>query len=206
MIYLAEVFHVGAFERDQKRHGSHEGEGLSVSLDPEAWRAIARLGDHPTWGLRCDEGAFVDVHAVRGSPALFGQVIKWAAHQGYLTRGRLAELHLKDDAGESVVELFATHDEAERERAALGDLHAPIAMSERYLMTPRMAERAMSLRTDNHALALDHALNFFVEDRLPSVDGLWWADDFDPLGLSAPRGVICRSRLGRWRVERLHPD
>jgi hypothetical protein len=187
-----------------KRPGSHEGAGLSVSLDPDAWRTIARLGDRPTWVLRRDEGAFLDVHSVRSDEVSFGHAIRWATRQGYIVRGRLVELHLRNDAGAAVIALFATRDEAERERTALGDTEASITASMRWLMTPRMAERAMALRPDDHALALDHALSFFVEDCLPNIDGLWWTDDFDPAGLSAPRGVICESRLAYWAVERQH--
>ena len=40
------VFHVGTFDLSTKgAHGDLEGRGLSVSLVPDAWRSIARLGD-----------------------------------------------------------------------------------------------------------------------------------------------------------------
>jgi len=29
-------------------------------------------------------------------------------------------------------------------------------------------------------------------------DGVWWYDDHDPTGLSAPRGVIFPTRLNEW--------
>jgi len=148
---------------------------------------------------------FLDVHSVRADRICLRHAITWARRQGYVRSGRLVELHLQNDAGDAVVALFATREEAERERAALGDADAAITTAARWLMTPKMAERAMALRPDDHALALDHALNFFVEDCMPSVDGLWWADDFDPAGWSAPRGVICQSRLARWSTQRQSP-
>lgn len=206
LLAIEEVYHVGTLEPDMKRRGSHEGAGLSVSLDPDVWRTIARLGDRPTWVLRRDGGAFLDVHSVRSDHVSFRHAIGWAMSQGYVVRGRLVELHLRNDAGAAVVELFATRDEAERERTALGDTEASITASVRWLMTARMAQRAMALRPDDHALALDHALSFFAEDCLPNVDGLWWTDDLDPGGLSAPRGVICESRLASWAIERQHAD
>lgn len=198
---LPTLYHVGTLDPRDKRPGSHEGAGLSVSLHPEAWRSIARLGNRPTFTLSRPSGTFIDVHEVISSSERLDAVTAWAARSGYLRRGRLVELHCQNDSGATVVLLCASYKEARRERDALGDGGAPIVAVERWLMTPRMAKRALSPRDDDHALATDHALSFFVEDTLPEIDGLWWKDTFDPAGLSAPRGVIFGSRLSSWQAE-----
>lgn len=140
--------------------------------DPEAWRAIARLGGRPTWVLRRAGGMFVDVHSLRSDRRALGTVVRWARRRGYLERGRLVQLHCQNDAGEDILQFFASRADAEAERAALGDHDAIIDTSIHYLVTAAMAERAMALNRDDHALALDHAVSFFVEDCLPHVDGL----------------------------------
>jgi hypothetical protein len=204
LVAIPKVFHVGTMDRSRKRRGSLEGAGLSVSVDPEAWRGIARLGDAPTFALRRAAGTFVEVHSARADGRLLDTVIAWAQQLDYLGRGELVELHCQTDSGETVAVLFDTREEAEGERQALGALEAPIVTTMHHLMTAKMAERAWAARMDDHGVALVHALSFFVEDNLPDVDGLWWQDTDDPLGLSAPRGVIYPSRLLRWRIER-HP-
>lgn len=35
----------------------------------------------------------------------------------------------------------------------------------------------------------------WAEDTQPAIDGIWWAETYDPINLSAPRGGIFPSRL-----------
>ena len=36
----------------------------------------------------------------------------------------------------------------------------------------------------------DLVLGAYIADRRPDLDGVWWADRYDPESYSAPRGVI----------------
>lgn len=200
VIEIDEVYHVGTLQPALKRRGSLEGRGLSVSLDPEAWRSIARLGGLPTYALRRAGGAFVDVYRALSDEVLLTALTAWATGEGYLLRGPLAELHCSSDSGR-MIRLFATPREAEDERQALGDPDAYVTVRAHRLMTEKMADRALARGLD-HALVLDHALSFACEDFLAEIDGLWWNDRWDPIGLSAPRGVIHATRLAHWHVER----
>ena len=63
--------HIGTMKPSDKgrfhNKTSLEGNGLSVSEDPDAWRAIAKLGGFPTWSLTRDGSLFVDAHALQES-------------------------------------------------------------------------------------------------------------------------------------------
>lgn len=112
--FIPTVFHVGTLNPDHVgQHGarggnSHEGHHLSVSLHPDAWRVIARLGDHPTHTLTRPDGAFLDAHAAQRNPALMQGVHAWGAREGLTRPGeRWAAWHTDDD-GDPRFSLHAT--------------------------------------------------------------------------------------------------
>ena len=80
IIELLTVHHIGSFDpRDKGGRGeSYEGVGLSVSLHPDAWMAIARLGGLPEWSLTAPDGGgrFLDVHALTVPQR--GEIESWA--------------------------------------------------------------------------------------------------------------------------------
>src|SRR3546814_4668353 len=56
------LWHSGTMDAADKgcRGESHEGQGLSVSTDPDAWEEIAKLGGGPLWELSRDGNRFLD--------------------------------------------------------------------------------------------------------------------------------------------------
>lgn len=200
---LSPVYHIGTLNAARKRQGSLEGRGLSVSLCPEEWRSIARLGDAPTWTLSREDGSFLDAGAALADERVRAGVIAWARDSGYLRWGRRWELTAHDDDGNDLLLRFCTRREAVSERYALDphstDEDTPIVLRRLLLATPTMTHRAYQLQPPD-ASALDHALSFYVEDHLPEIDGLWWNEDLAPAAYSAPRGVIFTQHLSRWRT------
>ena len=73
---LGLVTHVGTFDPADKGRGgeSYEGTGLSVSVHPEDWEAIARLGGCPWW-----EADLSDRRLLDGNAALANRESAWAA-------------------------------------------------------------------------------------------------------------------------------
>lgn len=200
------VFHVGSMQPEDKfAHGSSmEGTGLSVSLCPEGWRAIARLGALPTWQLSRPGGRFLDAHALSGAQK--DRVLRWCAERGLVERGTLhvvrwvggEEPEWREswyaDAADAQVEFEFLKDEA----PDLDDPDAPVLLRrDGWLSTHALASRLTF--EPPPMLTADLCLTIFAEDRADlGLDGVWWNDELDVPALSAPRGVIHRRALAGW--------
>ncbi len=192
------LYHVGSLNASQKRRNSYEGAGLSVSLHPNEWRAIARgfvSGD--TWVCTRANNQFVDAHKMR--KAHRQMVAQWGVENGYVTIASKWRVSYYDDEfeGERYFE-FSSREQAEEEAHDLGT--EPQEIRGAMIATPLLQKRTLS-RAEPVAVA-DLLLTVYVEDATP-FDGVWWADRLDPVALSAPRGVIVPSRVSQWSFERL---
>jgi hypothetical protein len=58
--WISRVAHIGTLDPAAKGAFSWEAHGLSVSLHPEEWEAIARLGGRPWHLLERTGGVFLD--------------------------------------------------------------------------------------------------------------------------------------------------
>lgn len=113
LISRARVFHVGLLDPSRKHANSHEGSGLSVSLHPEAWRRIARLGDAPTYILRRRAARFMDVDRALNDAVLMNLVWGWATNNGYVLAGERFVVQYRDTEYEETRTLAcSTHDDA----------------------------------------------------------------------------------------------
>jgi hypothetical protein len=206
------VFHVGSLKAQDKgtTHNrlSWEGNGLSVSRDPQAWRQIARLGGQPTWRLKAPAGSggFVDAHAL--TAAHWGCVLRWGVQAGYARSFEAIEVSwLDDELGGRCALVF----DAECPREAR-DAHAEFEDRQeqdaqlRHVTSWRGAE-ALALRLGFKPLGNVEALvlTLFVEDVLFALapagakpHGTWWADALDVAAYSAPRGVIHKKAVSQW--------
>ena len=61
---ISSVFHVGDMNISNKSDFSLEGSGLSVSLHPDAWVKIAKLGGRDIYVLTNNNGIFVDAYKI----------------------------------------------------------------------------------------------------------------------------------------------
>lgn len=204
LVRHAHVFHVGSFDPAQKgtthNRCSLEGNGLSVSQHPEAWRGIARLGDEPTWRLTSENGplAMVDVHAM--NPDHWAFVHEWAQGAGLLQQTEVLRVSWMDEELGGQCQMDFDLQQPGKTRAdieAAAQLEADdrekanIQKCASWKGTP-----ALDVRIGfevSCVLAQDMALTLFVQDELfdrNGAAGVWWNDDLDPYELSAPRGVI----------------
>ena len=197
------VYHVGTLDfahRAQQYVLSLEGPCLSVSLCPEVWRAIAKLGNAPTWALSSATSQFLDVHAFKQAPVLWQKVQAWGISEGLCTEGPVWEARWEEDGDLLFIR-------CESEEQAIQEVDDPSEV----LSDGKPAVNLVTALTATEALSWwvgvplkpdrpvdDFLLMAWVEQVLPSCDGLWWQDRLDPASLSAPRGGILPSRLHRW--------
>lgn len=205
------VIHVGQLEGAVGEH-SFEGSCLSVSRCPHAWTLIACLGGKPWHQLTHPTGTFVDMHALYLDKPLSAHIAEWGVANGYAQRTEAyRSWFFDDDTQEWRFFLFSTADDAFREADAMGtadsaaDLEGPngrgtaVEPVELWIATPKLSDRmGFTLRATEDAF--DFIVLAWAEDTQPEVQGLWWADQYAPASLSAPRGGIFPSRLAQWKV------
>jgi len=83
LINLPVVYHIGTLDparRGEYHTQSLEGAGLSVSLCPLAWQAIAHLGGAPLKGLCKHDAVYLDILAL--DSAALDAILRWALDSG----------------------------------------------------------------------------------------------------------------------------
>src|SRR3546814_10515345 len=95
------LWHRGTMDAADKgcRGESHEGHGLSVSTDPDAWEEIAKLGGEPLWELSRDGNRFLDAHGL--SECHRRKMSDWAESEGLAVRADAWRWSRYDDAARS---------------------------------------------------------------------------------------------------------
>lgn len=191
------VFHVGTLNPADKRPTSYEGDGVSVSVHPDAWRRIARLGDAPLHRLSHPQGCFLDVYAFQVIGSWMELMWQWNLAQGFVERGSYWTVSTPDyESGLDAITKWRDQASAEAEASMHDEVR--VAEVDGYLPTAAMNTR-MWCWSVPLAFTLDFALLLWAEACLPHVHGLWWNDTLHVAQFSAPRGVIFPSRIGEWQ-------
>jgi len=189
---LGRVCHIGTLNPADKGDFSWEAHGLSVSLHPEEWEAIAKLGGLPWHLLERDGGVFLDYWAL-GRRAR-RRITHWGVQHGLVERQFVHARSWWDDELEDTMRSFhATRADAVEENDAL-DGEGNISRVVTHPGTAALEQRTGMTAPDLDAF--DAMLVCYVEDAHPDLDGVWWADRHGPL--SAPRGCIVPARLAHW--------
>ncbi len=201
LISHGRVWHMGTLQREEKGWESHEGDGLSVSLDPDIWRRLARLSGS-LYQLEKEQAAFLDAYHCFSLPPLMRAVWKWGLREQYVERRKVYRVDWYDFEEENWRRFsFLSGPEA---RAEYRSLRLTTPQDVRYnTFVGYVPTNKMRLRAHHRALPLafvrDFALSFYAQDHLPEIDGLWWEEQHDPNAFSAPRGVIFTHQLSSWK-------
>ena len=196
MVHFPEVYHVGDMDPKKKRGGSHEGSGLSVSLHPEEWTKIARLGGNETNTLQNDSSVFLDFHKLADEQKK--TILAWGVKNEYITPATIWRVSWYDDEMEDTVgmEFDNPEDAAAEAEGVEGEVEV---LQGKHVSTPKMKQRIQG--DASSVMLMDLLSTIFVEDVL-EWDGVWWEDVLRPEQFSAPRGVIVPSAMKRWTIDR----
>ena len=194
------------------RRKSYEGNALSVSLCPEAWTSIARLGGRPTKQLVKPGGEFV--HARVLPEEAKNQIRTWARETGILDTATIWHVPMFDEDGESdgYMEFLDESKAQAKFNSYYGDSEEFEDRSEMPSLTQRPDYVATQklldvVNVDGPVLgrsAFDFALMAWVYNT--DLDGVWWDENYDPISLSAPRGAISPGKIKQWDVETMHKE
>lgn len=186
---------------------SFEGVGLSVSVHPEAWSSIARLGAVAFSLERADGGP--GRFAVHGKAAAVA-ASAWSVRAGWAVRSVAWEVTYYDEEdGVRRSFLCPSADDARAEADGLEGQEPEVEEVEVLTASPRMETRWWSYFTGadrsrplSPYLVETESMNLWIAETRPDLDGVWWNDKLDPSSLSAPRGVILPHAAPRWHPVR----
>lgn len=213
LIIKSQVSHIGSMDREDcmaRRKHSYEAFCLSVSDNPEEWRAIAKLGDHPCWSLSREGSFFVDAHALAEVHA--DELRSWAISEGIATSRPLWKAWMTDEDGDWFYLTCSSKQEAEAEvegydiEPSMGP--APDGSCVEEISDIVLTEEGLQKlqRWGDPLSAIDGALILFCREIIAPTDenivGIWWDDLFDPSRLSCARGGIFPERLSEFEIER----
>lgn len=200
-IEVPSVYRWGAVLEKAPPAAGLEGHLLPVSACPDAWLSIARLGGQPLWSFDVAGLRWVDVYRALDSP--IGELVtEWGMSQGLLRSRTLWRYWTFDSDDESWrYGLAESKSDAENEldldEDDAPDGHQPVEPVEVMSGEPKLVSvvgRGMAGPTMD---SRDAALALWAERHLDdSFAGLWWAEHYDPFGLSAPRAGMFRRCIG----------
>jgi hypothetical protein len=201
----AHVYHVGTLDIADRRQSAwdQEGDCLSVSEHPDAWRQIARLGGAGTW-VGTPKGArharFLE--ALELDDDQFEHIRRWATEQGLIRHEVRWIASIEDDEAECTRELVCDSYEQALDEA----FDDPQAVREQTVMVGQEPLRAWSphaqeLAGGRHSMVGDLVVVAYAD--MAGYDGVWWHEELDPVVLSAPRGGITPSALDGWAFEKV---
>lgn len=198
------LYHIGTWpdapdaNRRPGHTDSYEGIGLSVSVHPEAWMHIVKLGGFPIRKLaRADglAGRFIDAYE------RLEEARAWARSRGWLLGRPGWEVSWYDDEMDDTMSmhLFDEHEAREEadERGELRQITIWVASGE--LLT-RLDAHYGKQKHDQHGSLDGELLNRWTAATQPQLDGVWWNSELDETRLTAPGGIILPEKLAEWRV------
>jgi hypothetical protein len=199
---LSRVTHIGSLDANQKgiRGDSYEGSGLSFSLHPDAWEAIAKLGGQTWW-----ESDLRDMHVLDGHAMVHAHgeaLAQWGVEEGLVVPGTAWLVSWFDDELNDTMSMWCnSFEQAQDEQRDEDDL---IEQRDTYLPTQALRD---AMRHQQAAGVVDCS----VLDDLAAIwaqrqglHGVWWKDSLAPDRLSAPRGVLFPEHVdpGKWAPAR----
>ena len=191
-----ELFHVGTLDSSNKREGSYEGSGLSVSTHPDEWRRIARgyvTGD--TYIATKPNNIFINAHKL--TKVIKSEIAKWGVQNGLLIPNETVIVSYYDDEIDDTVsqEFQSMEDAIEEYGEDLEDEYEVKINKNGFNPTDKLKQLANNPRITPTGI-LDYVLPLYAEYN--GYDGVWWQDILDVSSYSAPRGVIVPSKINTW--------
>ena len=195
-ISVDDLYHVGSMDASKKGDFSFEGNGLSVSTHPDAWKRIARgqvSGD--TYTATKPGNAFLDAHNLTKNHEQ--DITQWAIQEGLLEQQETVTVSWYDDEMDDTLSItFNSMADAKAEYGnELEDYDVDVNKGG-IVPTAKLQKTTGQSRIDATGV-LDYILPLYAEQL--DLDGVWWGDELDVHRYSAPRGVIVPNKIDTWK-------
>lgn len=199
---LSVLYHWGTLDPSNVGKGgpSMEGNCLSASLCPETWLTVARLGAERLYSLKAKSGVFVDVQEIMKNNEWSDSknaLLRHAEDAGYVEMTKVWEVSTYcDDEFIGVINCF----DYESALTEADDYEENIQVVDKLVCTPLLLSH-LGLHERYKALGTEYGLIAAIKDfclKGAKVDGIHFANAYDPENHVAPCFGIFPERVGRW--------
>lgn len=198
-----QLYHVGKLDISFRRNNSHEGRGLSISTEPDAWMKINKgLTTGDVYKVSKSGHKFINMLEI--SKDQYEQLFNWGVKKGYMERNAVYRIYFYDDELDDTV-FIETSDTDE-----LSDELDMIGMSyDDAIETGTLSVNANDyIVTDKFKAATgsehkDLIVSLYCQHENIPADGLYWYETLDINKYSAPRGVIFDDKLQSWDITKV---
>ena len=195
------LYHIGTLNPDNQGNNysySYEGPGLSVSLHPDEWRSIAKLGGQPTWIAHKQNNKFLNRWALTEKQEY--TIHEWGLTNGLLEYATRWEVRHWDSESENEYYFYCKTQEEALDEADTDD--NAIKETRMLVATEQLAELT-GVKQGETVDVFDLVLNIYTQ-RETQLDGIWWEDTYEPLAYSCPRGVILPEMTPTWSFTKVN--
>jgi hypothetical protein len=212
LIPVVSLYHIGTMDASHlgrnSGSSSQEGNCLSVSLCPNTWEDIAKLGGNICYELTKSDAAFLDVYAVFNNSDLLAHIIDWAKTEKLCISSqtwrawlydeeddewRYFSLKSREEAENEVDDPDATRDNG---KPVIDCVNSIKGTKKLYTITGRTSHKGEDA-TD--AVITAWARQTHHPETQNLLDGIWWRENHNLSSLSAPRGGIFPERVMEWK-------
>lgn len=196
---IGNLYHVGTMDITKKSKLSHEGNGLSVSNCPDAWRRITKGLTHgKTFMLRKRGMKLLDFYMLTAEEK--AEIQRWAVSNGYVEKATLYKSVTWDEFGEEFFSLYESYEEALTEADGEEERVQPV---DGLLPTQKMKDTSM---VHIELMQVRDFITALYTEQVLDYDGIYWDELLDEGVYSAPRGVIFNSKLPSFTVTCIDED
>lgn len=196
---IGNLYHVGTMDITKKSKFSHEGNGLSVSNCPDAWRRITEGLTHgKTFMLRNRGMKLLDFYMLTAEEK--SEIQRWAVSNGYVEEATLYKSITWNEFGEEFFSLYESYEEALTEADNEEERVQPV---DGLLPTQKMKDTSM---VHIELLQVRDFVTTLYTEQVLNYDGIYWDELLDEGVYSAPRGVIFNSKLPSFTVTCIDDD
>jgi hypothetical protein len=197
---FSKVYHVGSMDIKNKSNFSLEGSGLSISIHPNEWSQIARLGGKEIFELSKSNGTFVDAYKIKKEHKQ--TIISWALENGYLIQKETYKVCWFDDELKQTVCMEFNDIAKAKEELGNEDEGKKLKINKKGLLPTKKLKKETLQQEIDPSQTFDLLLTIYTENA-SDYDGIWWNDKLDPFNYSAPRGVIFNKMINSWNIKKL---
>ena len=187
VVTVTGAVHVSTRKIQDKKYASYEGEGLSVSQHPDAWRRIACLKGE-NWNISTPL-KMLNFHSLTEKQK--AHILSYAVDAGWVQEVALYRVSWFDDEFDGTASfILNSREEAEEEADGCdGELTEFVG----HIYTDTFPDR--TVKAGEPVMDLGIITAAWVNLERVDLDGVWWADNLDVARLSAPRGVISVNKV-----------
>jgi len=187
---LKNVYHIGTLNIEDRTNHNFEGKGVSVSVNPREWQAIARGQLSGRSYLFLKENA---KFAVLDDEVLI-DIKQWALKKNYITFSNIYGYeYFDDDIGRELCNVYKTLEEAQEEDLEEDDLKI-LSVS----LPTKELKNIMKPVDVSEINPFQSLFGLYIQEKLPDYDGVWFDAELDPLGMTAPAGLIFDNKFKMW--------